>query len=145
MIHVIQGFKLSTRESVDNRLVLSKIDMASINDNLMPEKYFAVCKDDGYLYVYDKNIEPNNETGKFRQYGNSKIESISVNGVELLVDGKNVDLPLATAERYGLVIPGQGLKSVNGVLTIDFNAIDDESIPVEKIDFRNVTINANRE
>lgn len=145
MIHVIQGFKLLTREAVDNRLVLTKAEMAAINDNQMPDKYFAVCKEDRYLYVYDKSREPNNETGRFEQYGNSKIETISINGVELPIDGKNVDLPTATAERYGLIIPGRGLKSINGVLTIDFNAIEDESIPVEKIDFRNVTINANRE
>lgn len=145
MIHVIQGFKLFTRESVDHRFVLSKAEMVSINDNQMPDKYFAVCKDDGYLYVYDKYRIPNNESGKFEQYGNSKIETISINGIELPIDGKNVDLPTATAERYGLIIPGQGLKSINGVLTIDFNAIDDESIPIEKINFRNVTINANRE
>lgn len=145
MIHVIQGFKLLTREAVDNRLLLSKIEMASINDNQMPDKYFAVCKDDGYLYMYDKSKVPNNETGKFEKYSNNKIETISINGVELPIDGKNVDLPTATAERYGLIIPGNGLKSIDGVLTIDFNAIEDESIPIEKIDFRNVTINANRE
>ena len=144
MIQVVQGFKLSTRDAVDNRLVLTKTEMLSIKDNQMPAKYFAVCKDDGCLYLYDKSREVlDPETGKFVQFSSSKIESISVNGVEIPVDGKNVDLPTATAERYGMIITGKGLRSTNGVITLDFNAIDDESIPIEKINFKNVTFNAN--
>lgn len=146
MIQVIQGFKLSTRDAVDNRLVLTKAEMLAIRDTRMPEKYFAVCKDDGCLYLYDKSREVlDPETGKFSKFSSSKIESISINGVEVPVANTNVDLPTATAERYGMVIIGNGLKSTNGVVTLDFNAIDDGSIPIEKIDFNDVTINANCE
>ena len=52
MLKSIQGFELKTREAIDNRLVLSKLEMLNINDNQMPEKYFAICTDDGYLYIF---------------------------------------------------------------------------------------------
>ena len=68
MIQVIQGFKLSTRDPVDNRILLSKDEMTRVNDNQMPDKYFAMCKEDGNLYVYDKSNEVDETTGKFRIY-----------------------------------------------------------------------------
>lgn len=143
MIRVVQGFKLFTREAVDNRLLLSKAEMRTIKDNQMPDKYFAVCKEDGYLYLYDKSREfIDSETGKFVQFSANKIESISIDGRELPISGKNIDLPLATAERYGLIITGKGLQSANGVVSLDFNSLDDEFIPFEKIDFRDVIIDA---
>ena len=143
MIQVVQGFKLATRESVDNRIILTKAEMVAVNDNQMPDVYFAVCKDDLMLYIYQKSIEPSIETGKFRPYSSAKIESITVNGVDLPIDAGKVDLPLATAEKYGLVIPGSGLKSENGVLEIDFNSLDDGAIPFEKIDWQNAIIDGN--
>lgn len=80
MIKVIQGFKLSTRDAVDNRLLLTKEQMRNIDDNQMPERYFAICSDDGLLYTYDKNsiVETPEEgedlgTGKFKQYANDDI------------------------------------------------------------------------
>ena len=107
----------------------------------MPDKYFAVCKDDGCLYLYDKSSCPcNSETGKFIKYSSSKIDSITINGVEIPIENRNIDIPLATAERYGIVMLGKGLKSVDGVVTLDFNSIDDESIPFEKLDLRGLVI-----
>lgn len=143
MIQVVQGFKLSTRDAIDNRLLLTKAEMKAMNDNQMPDKYFAVCKDNGCLYLYDKSrVTNDSETGKFEQFSSSVIESISVNGEVLPITNKNVDLPLATAEKYGMVIAGKGLKSVDGVVTLDFNAIDDKAIPFEKVDFTDTIIDA---
>ena len=80
MITAIQGFELKTREAIDNRLVLSKVEMLNVNDNHMPEKYFAVCKDDGYLYIYNKNSALiTSETGKFKKYfANSVLMPCSI-------------------------------------------------------------------
>ena len=50
---------------IDDTLVLSKAEMLAVTDAKMPEKYFAVCKDDGKMYVYDKFATPNANTGKF--------------------------------------------------------------------------------
>lgn len=141
MIQIIQGFELLTREAVDNRLVLSKAEMLSVNDNQMPDTYFAVCTDDKKLYVYNKDSNPSEETGKFTLYKNgSTIESISINGVVLPIENFNVDLPIATASKYGFSMPGYGITAVDGKYSIDFNAIDDGSIPAEKINWENVVI-----
>lgn len=140
MIQIVQGFKLSTRDAVDNRLLLSKAEMLVAKDNQMPDKYFAICKDDGKLYLYDKAATPSEETGKYSLFSSAKIESISINGEVLPISNFNVDLPLATAQRYGMVIPGYGLKSEDGMLSIDFNAIEDGSIPVAKIDWSETII-----
>lgn len=140
MIQIIQGFELLTREAIDNRLVLSKAEMLSVNDNQMPDTYFAVCTDDKKLYVYNKDSNPSEETGKFTLYNGSTIESISINGVKLPIENFNVDLPIATASKYGFSMPGYGITSVDGKYSIDFNAIDDGSIPAEKINWENVVI-----
>jgi hypothetical protein len=50
---------------VDTRLVLSKKEMCNISDNFLPDIYFALCKDDGHFYLYNKANEPKDETGKF--------------------------------------------------------------------------------
>lgn len=140
MIQIIQGFELLTREAIDNRLVLSKAEMLSVNDNQMPDTYFAVCTDDKKLYVYNKDSNPSEETGKFTLYNGSTIESISINGVKLPIENFNVDLPIATASKYGFSMPGYGITAVDGKYSIDFNAIDDSSIPAEKINWENVVI-----
>lgn len=142
MITAIQGFELKTREAIDNRLVLSKVEMLNINDNHMPEKYFAVCKDDGYLYIYNKNSALiTSETGKFKKYSYCKIESISINGINLPIDDSlNVEIPIATKNEFGVSMAGYGIVSDNGVYNIDFNAIDDDSIPIEKVQWENAII-----
>ena len=67
-IQLPQGFKIGSVEPIDTRLVLTKEEMLSIKDSVMPDRYFAVCKDDSKLYVYNKNNLEDPETGKFRVY-----------------------------------------------------------------------------
>lgn len=71
MINLPQGFKVGAAEAVDARLILSKAEMKNTKDSLMPSFYFAVCSDDGKLYIYSKSNEVNEDTGKFRVYGTS--------------------------------------------------------------------------
>lgn len=59
------AFNRTSSEPIDQSQVLSKSEMLAMNDDLMPEKYFAVCSDDGRLYTYDKSATPNGFTGKF--------------------------------------------------------------------------------
>ena len=146
MIHVIQGFRLSTRDAVDSRLVLTKDEMKSVNDNQMPDTYFAVCKDDNLLYVYDKHrstYSTSGDTGKFVPYSNNKIETISINGVELPISDLNVEIPLANKNEFGVIKSGKGTDINNGVITLDFNSLDDKIIPFNKINFGELIIDAN--
>lgn len=53
--------------AVDDRLTKSKAEMVATNDNLMPDKYMTVCRDDGQFYLYDKSNDADPETGKYRQ------------------------------------------------------------------------------
>ena len=143
MISIVQGFKVQTRDAIDNRILLAKSEMKTINDNQMPDKYFAICKDDGSLYLYDKArvLTGEEETGKFYQFTSATIESISINGVQLPIDNKDVALPLVSTEGFGLVKAGKGITANEGVISIDFNAVDDESISYKKVNFNGATIN----
>ena len=71
-ININSNFSVGAPVPIDSRLVLGYDDMLSMNDNIMPEVYLTVCRDDGELYMYNKNNTPNTITGKF---------------VKLLVDG----------------------------------------------------------
>ena len=150
MISVVQGFKVMTRDAVDNRILLSKSEMRKINDSQMPEKYFAICKDDGKLYLYDKSRvvaatlaegDTGESTGKFTLFSAGTIESISVNGVKLPIADMNVELPLITNAQFGLAKAGKGISANEGVISIDFNAVDDESLSYKKVNFNGATIN----
>ena len=71
-IKLPQGFDILSKAPVDVRLVLTKEQMLDSGETLkkvMPEKYFAVCKDDGEFYIYDKLGEFSEETGYFHSIG----------------------------------------------------------------------------
>lgn len=62
-----QGFILTSNEPIDSRLVLTKAQMLGMIDAKMPDTYFAVCADDGELYIFQAENEKDNNTGKFRK------------------------------------------------------------------------------
>ena len=61
-IEINTGFKIGSSSPIDNRQYLNKQDMLNINDNIMPDVYFAVCIDDGKFYLYNKTNTPNVDT-----------------------------------------------------------------------------------
>ena len=71
------NFEITTYDPIDTRLVLTKEEMRNIigdddpdttpGDHYMPDKYFALCKDDNCMYYFDYEATPNDETGKFRK------------------------------------------------------------------------------
>lgn len=65
-ISIPQALELNAKQPIDTRLLLTKAKMLAMSDDNMPSKYFAMCMDDGKLYLYDKNNEVDPETGKFR-------------------------------------------------------------------------------
>ena len=64
-ISVSQPFVREGGFPIDESTLKSKAEMLATNDNVMPAKYFAICSDDGQLYLYDKSATPNQETGKY--------------------------------------------------------------------------------
>ena len=72
-----EGFEITGYDPIDFRLVLTKEQMSKIvgdedsgsnpDDFAMPEKYFAFCIDDGFIYGFDYNADIDPETGKFRK------------------------------------------------------------------------------
>lgn len=62
---VTKPFLYKLAAPVDTRLILSKKEMREIADNNLPDIYFALCKEDGHFYLYNKSNEASEETGKF--------------------------------------------------------------------------------
>ena len=99
-INVGAAFKRTSANPIDESMVLSKAEMLAVDDNLMPVKYLAVCKDDGKLYTYDKNATPSAETGKFSEAGGSidvdtEMSDTSENAVQNKVIKAYVDTEVA--------------------------------------------------
>lgn len=77
MIKLVQGFDVCSPLPIDGRILLSKNEMYEIDDNILPEKYFAICKEDGRLYLYNKFNVVTEETGKWRLADNATDERIT--------------------------------------------------------------------
>ena len=127
------GFPFDVRSAnpIDVRLLLTKAQMLAMNDNMMPENYLALCKDDGKLYLYDKDATPSAETGKFTEFAGGEgtstreltqaeydalTEAEKMNGtIYFITDGQggggggSYVLPPATASTLGGVKVGSGL------------------------------------
>lgn len=79
MINLIQGFNISSPLPIDGRILLSRAEMASIDDNVMPDRYFCICEEDGLLYLYDKTAEVS-ELGRFHKAVPEKTSQIENDG-----------------------------------------------------------------
>lgn len=87
MIILPQGFKVSSSESIDARILLTKEEMKNINQNIMPDIYFALCKDDGKLYLYNKNNSFNDITGYFSLYESQLyVNSITQEDIDSIIE-----------------------------------------------------------
>lgn len=65
-INSSQGFKITSQDSIDTRLVLTKAEMYAMKIAALPTNYIAICKDDGKLYIYNSANEKIQPTGRFR-------------------------------------------------------------------------------
>lgn len=65
-IKVPSGFQLTSGEPIDVRFIMTKAEMAAVNDERMPDLYFTLCKDDGNFYVYRKSNDPDKSFGRFK-------------------------------------------------------------------------------
>ena len=67
-IKVGQAFERTSAQPIDVTLTLTKAQMLTVNDNLMPDYYFTICQDDGKIYLYDKTSSGSVTTGKFTEF-----------------------------------------------------------------------------
>ena len=81
-IKISQAFERTSREPVDVTLTLTKAEMLLVDDNMMPDKYFTICQDDGKLYLYDKSATPSQETGKFSLAEDGNTSSMELTQAE---------------------------------------------------------------
>lgn len=65
-IYMPLGFRIPSREPVDERLVLTKEQMKAVDAKKMPDLYMVLCKDDKRFYLYDKESEPDEDLGHYR-------------------------------------------------------------------------------
>lgn len=64
---------------IDPRILLSKNQMLNVSDTDQPDIYFAICKDDNKLYIYNKNNDFSEETGKFRvASGSAEVDNVTL-------------------------------------------------------------------
>lgn len=87
------GLSITSAEAVDTRLVLTKSEMLAAKKSRMPEVYFAVCLDDGKMYIYNSKNDPDPETGYYRAVNNAKVDTVDLvskkdnNALESVDDG----------------------------------------------------------
>ena len=67
-IDLATGFNIGSKDAIDERQVLTLEQMKNLDESIYPDKYFAICKDNGKLYIYDASNEIDAESGKFRLF-----------------------------------------------------------------------------
>ena len=70
------GFKIGSKASIDDRLVLTKNEMLNASTSTTPDNYFCICKDDGGLYLYNINNTFDNMTGYYQRFTGSSGATI---------------------------------------------------------------------
>lgn len=126
-IVVPQGFEVQSKQPIDSRILLTKEQMLSINDNIMPVKYFVICVDDGKLYLYDKNRPTDPEVGRFKEV------TADISGDISTIEGQIEALNTEIADKQDKFVPGKGIELVQdsqGNLVLN-SIIDPDELAVE--------------
>lgn len=63
-----QGFKVTSTDAIDSRLVLTKAEMKALLVDGMPNNYLCLCSDDGKLYIWNSAFEKSADLGRFKAY-----------------------------------------------------------------------------
>lgn len=124
-INVSQAFKRTSANPIDETFALTKAQMKTVNDNLMPAYYFTICQEDGKIYLYDKSATASATTGKFTEFsgggggGSSDVKfftttdtlSKDINGTKVVAAA---DLPGVTWS--DLVVGSSVIKDAKGTM-----------------------------
>lgn len=87
-------FEMGVAKPIDSRLVMTKAQMASVNDDVMPSVYGCWCSEDGRYYIYNKSNTATLTTGKF---------TLQPDEVALRVLQSNIDAHAAFGEQISLL------------------------------------------
>lgn len=69
-ISINAGFEFGSAQPVDSRQWLSTEEMKNADVNTMPDPYFAINKEDHFLYIFSKTNTISESTGYFTKYTN---------------------------------------------------------------------------
>lgn len=122
-------FEMGVAKPIDSRLVMTKAQMASVNDDVMPSVYGCWCSEDGRFYIYDKRNVTVVETGKFvLQPDNFALDEVmsavnaqrgfieSINALQSKVD--NIENAMRGDKEVFIITQSEGF--VEGVWKKDF-------------------------
>lgn len=114
-INVSQAFHRTSANPVDDTMALTKAQMLTVNDNLMPSKYLTICQDDGFIYLYDKSNTADPETGKFRKFegGGGGTTYEAGDGIDISDDTISIDpMPAEDMDEIVTPLPGTHAKRI---------------------------------
>lgn len=69
-ININAGFEVGSQQPLDSRQWLSTAEMKNADANIMPDPYFAINKEDHFLYIFSKSNPISESTGYFTKYTN---------------------------------------------------------------------------
>ena len=67
-ININAGFEVGSQQPLDSRQWLSTSEMKNADVNTMPDPYFAINKEDHFLYIFSKTNSISESTGYFTKY-----------------------------------------------------------------------------
>ena len=104
--------------------ILTKQQMVSTVDNDMPNKFFAICQDDGFIYKYDKTNTVDAETGKFRKQTNVSSNSEIINVAGFLLGNITEQRPITYDNRELNDLVDVELSTPSNGQVLKYNASD---------------------
>lgn len=115
-IKINSNFQIGTPQPLDYRNVLTKEEMKNVNENVWPEAYYTICKDDGKIYTFNKGNESTEETGKFRLLDTTAIitEEITPNVKIGSIDGSKI----STGTEITSILKDMLIQSIPPIVTL---------------------------
>ena len=111
-IDLATGFNIGSKDAIDERQILTLEQMKNLDESIYPDKYFAICKDNGKLYLYNVNNIVDSETGKFRVLeGNTVGDGTTDSAYTTVVFDKSIDMG-----KYFLLAKITGANSANNII-----------------------------
>lgn len=116
-IKINAPFTLGAAVPVDDRDLITKADMLTINDNVWPDHKLTVCSDDGKVYLYSKSNESDPETGKFRLFSTDSLTDTQLKAVNSGITSDKVSEYDSYATTKQDALSQEQLESVNSTIT----------------------------